>query len=208
MKNWFRDNSTSIIGLIAILAILVVIAFAPYYVTSVWFTKDLFNDCTGAKGDSIGGVAGPLVSALAAILVFIAFIEQVKANKLVQEQIRIESINREIETLDAYCDQLSKQLSDRIPAEGKFGSFITVDRYLDSYEVSTAAYKAKVFIKIKNDVKLLSKVNKMDVEARLELMKTERLGQLLGIALYRVGGKVPAATKKTLEDSFHAFKEV
>jgi hypothetical protein len=49
---------------------------------------------TGQIGDTIGGLTAPIINATGAILVYLAFTEQVKANMLVQEQIQKQEINR------------------------------------------------------------------------------------------------------------------
>ncbi len=52
------------------------------------FTSSIFADYkhTGAIGDTIGGITAPFVNGAAAILVYLALKEQVKANNLVVEQ--------------------------------------------------------------------------------------------------------------------------
>jgi len=50
---------------------------------------------TGQIGDTIGGITAPFINILNAILIYIAFTEQLKANNLLQGQIDIEK-NKEI----------------------------------------------------------------------------------------------------------------
>src|SRR5690606_14975927 len=50
-----------------------------------------FNTDSGAIGDTIGGITAPIVNILGAVLIFISFQEQVKANT---QQIENQNIDR------------------------------------------------------------------------------------------------------------------
>lgn len=72
-----------------------------------------FNEKTGVIGDTIGGVTAPFVNFISAILVFYAFKEQIKANKLIQRQIKAESkLKREDEIFKYSISLLNKIQSD------------------------------------------------------------------------------------------------
>jgi hypothetical protein len=51
---------------------------------AIWASYDLTD--TGQIGDTIGGITAPFINLLGAILVFVSFLEQNKANKLLSEQ--------------------------------------------------------------------------------------------------------------------------
>ncbi len=60
---------------------------------SVWaFTRPAFLHCfniaekSGEIGDIIGGITAPITSLLGALLIYLSFTEQIKANKLIQSQ--------------------------------------------------------------------------------------------------------------------------
>jgi hypothetical protein len=59
--------------------LLLLVVVSPLLLTQ--FTGIIsFNAESGAIGDTIGGITAPLVNILAAVLIFITFQEQVKAN--------------------------------------------------------------------------------------------------------------------------------
>lgn len=77
------ENNSNIIMMV--LLILISIIFFPWLFTSSIFEN--FSN-TGAIGDTIGGITAPFINGLGAVLVYIAFKEQVKANQLVQDQFK------------------------------------------------------------------------------------------------------------------------
>lgn len=77
-----NDNSNIVM---MVLLILIAIIFIPWIFTSSFF-GDYSN--TGEIGDTIGGITAPFINGFGAVLVYIAFKEQVKANKLVQDQFK------------------------------------------------------------------------------------------------------------------------
>jgi hypothetical protein len=97
------------LGWILIILFILLSFYAPYFVAKVWWPQYEFKE-TGQIGDTIGGIAGPLISALSAILVFIAFKEQVKANKLVQAHFTIAGIYEELKILEHHTDKLEEKL--------------------------------------------------------------------------------------------------
>lgn len=59
-----------------------IIAFMPFILTrNIWFKTLDFTE-TGPIGDTIGGITAPFIGILGAILVYISFNEQRKANRL------------------------------------------------------------------------------------------------------------------------------
>lgn len=73
-----------------IIGLLLLVVVSPYLLTQ--FSGIIpFNAESGAIGDTIGGITAPLVNILGAILIFISFQEQVKANT---QQIENQNIDR------------------------------------------------------------------------------------------------------------------
>ncbi len=71
------------------LILLLPIFWFPYWFSQLsWRSYDFMN--TGPIGDTIGGIMGPFVAILAAILTFMAFWVQFKANLKQREDIRLE----------------------------------------------------------------------------------------------------------------------
>lgn len=69
------------------------------------FTQPAFFDVfdfsnSGQIGDTIGGITAPFISCIAAVLVYLALREQVKANELINAQIISQQINDQINRLE------------------------------------------------------------------------------------------------------------
>lgn len=75
--------------------IALIIMFVPWILTRESILPDFSK--TGQIGDTIGGLTAPFLNGLAAILVFIAFKEQVKANELFRKQFEYDKINNQID---------------------------------------------------------------------------------------------------------------
>lgn len=92
-KGWLARNA----GFLFLVAFIATIS-APYFVTqfSIWpyidFTK------TGSIGDTIGGITAPVINIFAALLVYLAFREQVKANDIQVKALNDERRVRKIES--------------------------------------------------------------------------------------------------------------
>lgn len=84
-KGWLARNA----GILFLFAFIATIS-APYIFTqfSIWPYIDFTN--TGSIGDTIGGITAPIINIFAALLVYLAFREQVKAN-----DIQVEALNEE-----------------------------------------------------------------------------------------------------------------
>ena len=83
MNNFFKKYKKAIfLSFIILICIIFLPPFLSYYHISDFFNlKD-----AGTIGDALGGITAPFISGLAAILVYIAFIEQVEANKMFKRQ--------------------------------------------------------------------------------------------------------------------------
>lgn len=83
--------------ILLIIGVACLIFGAPWLLTQPAFYARFNYESTGAIGDTIGGLTAPFINGLGAILVYIAFREQVKANKLFssreQEREIIDQIN-------------------------------------------------------------------------------------------------------------------
>jgi hypothetical protein len=65
---------------------------------------------TGQIGDTIGGITAPISSLVGSILVFLALKSQVVANKITQEQIRIQQLEEQTKKEITYVSDLYKYL--------------------------------------------------------------------------------------------------
>ena len=69
-----------------LLVLVVIILIFPVLLTLPAIGKIFNFSTTGQIGDTIGGITAPFINGLAAILVFIAFKAQIKANELLKHQ--------------------------------------------------------------------------------------------------------------------------
>lgn len=109
MKIDFSKINT--IQLIIILGL--IILFIPPLIIKTSFI-DFFNlgATTNEIGDTLGGITSPFINAIAAILVFIAFKEQVKANNLIKEQQYFQHIQEQINRLEDNFISLSEIIEE------------------------------------------------------------------------------------------------
>lgn len=87
--------------------LLILILFGPIIFISVLGLNDMNK--TGGIGDTFNGLTAPFISLLSAILVFLAFRAQVIANKLVNDQFRLQLIEtRFFELLKLHRDNVGE----------------------------------------------------------------------------------------------------
>lgn len=93
--------------------LIVIIAFIIFFIPWLFTRNSFFPDysSTGEIGDTIGGLTAPFLNGIAAILVFIAFREQVKANKLLSSQYEYDRINNQIDRISDKDIDLNDLLS-------------------------------------------------------------------------------------------------
>lgn len=97
-----------------ILIIVLIIFITPWIFTLPIFWDRFNYSSTGQIGDTIGGLTSPFINGLAAILVFITFREQVRANRLLQDQNDSQDIMRQIDSLDDNEIQIETVVSEII----------------------------------------------------------------------------------------------
>lgn len=116
---------------------------------------DFFSFGTESEiGDIMGGITGPFINAIAAILVFIAFKEQVKANNLIKEQQYFQHIQEQIYRLeDDFLDipeivniiekNINTSFSIQRGAIGKENASVTI--HLNDSALNKAIYSTVLF---------------------------------------------------------------
>ncbi len=109
IQDIFEKVKNNIPQTILIFAILSIIA--PFILTRKWNLIDFTE--TGQIGDTIGGITAPILNLLNAVLIYIAFTEQLNANKLLQFQIESEK-NKEKLELDNLKHMILYDLSNNI----------------------------------------------------------------------------------------------
>lgn len=100
--------------------ILAGIIFFPWFFTRPYFS--VYNlGKTGQIGDTIGGITSPFINGIGAILIYIAFKEQVNSSKSAREEKRtdliIENLNRlenDPYEINALCNNCLADLTNRV----------------------------------------------------------------------------------------------
>jgi hypothetical protein len=93
----------------------IIIFLAPWIFTRNWYLPSF--ESTGPIGDTIGGITAPFLNLIGATLVFFALKAQVKANQLVQNQIKTDELDRNFRLVFEEIKILRKQLTDFIFTE-------------------------------------------------------------------------------------------
>lgn len=105
-KPVFDNTFLILIGIV--LVIFILIGFFPrWFIHPAASSKLDFSD-TGEIGDTIGGIMGPFVAICAAILTFIAFWVQYKANKQQTKQFKIQARDARIDRFESRLSELIK----------------------------------------------------------------------------------------------------
>lgn len=102
-KDKRKDNSSIIM---MILIIMIGILFFPWI-----YTHTIFSEYGNSNeiGDTIGGITAPFVNGLSAVLVYLALKAQVEANKLVNDQFKLQQIeNRFFELIKLHRDNVAE----------------------------------------------------------------------------------------------------
>jgi len=95
-------------GLLFLLAIII----GPIIFTQDWSSIDFSN--TGEIGDTIGGITAPIIGFVSAVLVYLAFDAQVKANNRIQDQIELEQRRRREDIVLREVEESIRNLKDDI----------------------------------------------------------------------------------------------
>lgn len=91
-------NLLALIVLLLIVAISVVLLTNPLFTFSSFF---IISDKPNEIGDTIGGIATPLLTAISIIILYYAFNAQIKANKLLKEDLNLQKKNNSINRINS-----------------------------------------------------------------------------------------------------------
>lgn len=145
------------------------IFLVPLLLTQSWFTIIDYNT-TGQVGDTINGIAGPFIAVLVAILTFLAFYVQFKANEQqrtqFQQQMDVQKEQFEAQ-LKLQKEQFDKELSlqraestvqDKLARierfEGKFYELLRLHRAnVDELDIASRVQGRKCFVQLFNELK-------------------------------------------------------
>lgn len=109
------ENGKSIWPIVILVVGFILILAAPFLLTMPFFCERFNFSITGQVGDTIGGTTAPIVNLLAAILVYYALMEQIKANRIIQDQVRDAKKEKEADDETAnllkYYEHLDNQIN-------------------------------------------------------------------------------------------------
>lgn len=109
MKNTFNRSFWKFIGLFVIL--IAIICFFPFLFTRF----SIFNlKGSGEIGDAIGGIMSPFIAICAALLTFLAFWVQYKANEQQALQFKNQAIDAEKVQVEKLYENLNKDIADAV----------------------------------------------------------------------------------------------
>ena len=101
--------------LLLILAIIIITTPIIITLPAIFSSLDFSNK--GQIGDALGGITAPFINSIAAILVFVAFKEQIKANDLIKDQLYFQHIQEQINRLEdnsAEIPEIILKIKDQI----------------------------------------------------------------------------------------------
>lgn len=101
-------NMKKITAIYLVIILSLIIIVIPIILTLPSFNKLFDLSDKGEIGDTLGGITSPFINSIAAILVFIAFKEQVRSNDLIKEQLYFQHIQDQINRLEDNSLNLSK----------------------------------------------------------------------------------------------------
>ncbi len=110
MKN-LRDINKYKTWHFIIIILLITIIIPPLATLPTFIDFFDFSD-TGNIGDTIGGITAPFINGLAAILLFLAFKEQIKANEIFKSQAAQQTILEEIRWIEKFEPDLGAGVID------------------------------------------------------------------------------------------------
>lgn len=137
--NWIDRNHRITLRWFVIILLLIFFGF-PILLTQVrWFIQ--FDENTGVIGDTIGGIVGPLIALLAAVLTFFAFWIQYRANRQQQldlakerfenkffEMLRLHKENVNEMVIEGYDTSYTKKTTKNLPDPANGITETTVER--------------------------------------------------------------------------------
>jgi hypothetical protein len=139
---------------LSITQLLLILAFIIFIIPLV-LTRDalgswfVFAD-KGEIGDTIGGITAPFINSIAAILVFIAFKEQVKANNLIKEQQYFQHITDQIHRLeDNFIDlpEVISIINKGLQESKRIVNYRKGDEQI-SYAISTKSLNKAIYLTV------------------------------------------------------------
>lgn len=131
-----------------ILILGIIILAIPPLLTLPAFSNYFNFSLSGQIGDTIGGITSPFINALGAILVFLAFKEQIKANNLIKEQQYFQHIQEQIHRLeDNFIDlsEVSEDINSGISESRQWVNNFNDHGVQEYYSISKSALNKAIY---------------------------------------------------------------
>jgi len=163
-KDWLVKNA----GVLFLLALISTIA-APYIITQISIYPYIDFSNTGSIGDTIGGITAPVINIFAALLVYLAFREQVKAN-----DIQVEALNEEknIRKIEASFNTILTELNwcsneyDQLEYGGVVGLMAIDELVKDKKKLNETIWVSEIASMVQKLLGLKNYLNKMIIITR------------------------------------------
>lgn len=125
-------------GVFTAVYVAVVFLFAVYIVvlSAIFFSGGIYVEKSAQLGDTIGGMLGPIIGGVGALLTFFAFYVQYQANQDTKEQFRIQhqnSLEAGFETAFFARLELFKKVQKDVESVVKFKDLVEEYEFFDDY---------------------------------------------------------------------------
>ena len=128
-------------GIIYLTIAIFLILLLPYFLTRPNFLGFDFSE-TGPIGDTIGGIIGPFIAIIAAVLTFLAFWVQYQANEQLRKDIRIDRLeNRILEMINLHKQNLNELSITNYSGKTKSGRSIFPYMFYEFKRIYLTLYK-------------------------------------------------------------------
>lgn len=206
-----KIDGTVIFAAVLIFFGFLVILFLPYALTNFQFLGINFTQ-TGQIGDTIGGITAPFLALINATLMFLTIRTQIKANKIIQDQILSDTDSKKINTLfeflQNYVDTIGTEELDS-------KDFRLINNVASSINFVISEYKN---IDIDIDKTKAPKIKSINIQINQALKIIKRLFELLqsskaqdkDIILFMLKNIFNTRFKPIAAENYHKFfsKEV
>lgn len=206
MITYLKNNISKSIALFCIVIASLWIYIGPRLLVSPSSSISFLH--TGEIGDTIGGITAPVIGLVSAILVYLSFTAQIKANRVVQEEANFKYIVDEFEKSKAKFDSFiyvsiigkkeGLEAMDRLTTD--ILAYIQVPAFtwnLDQY-LSKANFQILHFALFLNEVEELqiSRAQRKTIQSKIWLFYNEYLNQAtLAASLWNLNNTtLPAQT--------------
>lgn len=188
----FKNPSVRQVLILALIGVVIIIA-VPHIIVATFPEKFLG---TGQMGDTLGGLTAPFIGLFSAILVYVAFKEQVKSNELLRGQITFEMVQDQIEMLEAFVPRLrshvkrlldgysGENLPDKVRVKQDYPK---VNYWHEAADTKEIIYHLNIFLLCFDAMKNLEKTQQDFVERQLVWLYDKQYQPVKEFYMWSVG---------------------